>query len=213
MTYKEILSEDFFFNTYSEIEYLKRNYPVNHGFVHVWHVIENAQKLAKMFNLSEKESEILLISATLHDIGYILGREDHAKNGSILACEFLQNKLPDNEIEMVCNAIASHGGKEQENYENRINLCLILADKFDFVGTRYREDNNQPSTKLYSCIKSVELVEVGNELEVKITSTLKTLEKELEVSSFYSKFKEVLKKAEKAINKKINLKFMYTNEV
>ena len=74
----------------------------------------------------------------------------------------------------------------------------------------YREDNNQPSTKLYSRIKSVELVEVGSDFEVQITTTLKTLEKELESSSYYTKFKEVLKKVEKAINKEVNLKFIDT---
>ena len=41
-----------------------------------------------------------------------------------------------------------------------------------------------------------------------INKLIENLEKELQVSSFYTKFKEVLKKAEKAINKKVNLKFM-----
>ena len=48
MTYKDILSGEFFFDIYSEIEYLKRDYPVNHGFVHIWHVIQNA-KNGKMY--------------------------------------------------------------------------------------------------------------------------------------------------------------------
>jgi HD superfamily phosphohydrolase YqeK len=157
ITYRDILNTDFFFNTYSQIEVMKRDFPVNHGFMHVWHVTKNCKKLAELFNITEEEKRLLMISAVLHDVGYIKGRENHAKNGAILAKEFLNDKMSKNEIEKICTAIGNHGGDCSEVFNDNISKCLILADKLDFDNTRYRYDEqHKESTLVYLSIEKVD---------------------------------------------------------
>ena len=45
MNYIDILNSDFFKQTYLQIEELKKDYPVNHGFIHIHNVINNSKKL------------------------------------------------------------------------------------------------------------------------------------------------------------------------
>lgn len=142
MIYQDILNSDFFKSTYSEIEEKKKDFPVNHGFIHIANVLGYAQELADIFALSYKEKELLLLACTLHDIGYLLNREQHPQIGADLAREYLQNKynLNDKDIETICNAIKNHGGKLEYEFKDKVSLCLILADKLDFSTTRYSED-------------------------------------------------------------------------
>ena len=39
------------------------------------------------------------------------------------------------DIKIISNAIKNHGGKEESNYDNIISICLIIADKLDFINT------------------------------------------------------------------------------
>lgn len=142
MIYQQIMQTQFFNDTYSKIEELKKDFPVNHGFIHIDHVIDNAEKISKAFNLTERQRELLLIAATLHDIGYLIGRDDHPKNGAILAKEFLIGKynLSNKEIDIVCQAIANHSAKNPDECRDIISLCMIFADKMDFISSRYSDD-------------------------------------------------------------------------
>ena len=200
MTYQDILKSDFFFETYSKIEFEKRNFPVNHGFVHIWHVLCNARKLAKFFNLNAHEEELLYIACTLHDIGYIMGREDHAKNGEIAARQFLKDKLPQEDIDTICTAIANHGGHEQKDYEEKVSLCLVLADKMDFVKTRYREDEKHASVKSFMTVEDVELVKKPEKIELEITSNDPQLLLDNNNSYFFNKLKLVMEKLSHALS-------------
>lgn len=205
MTYKDILSSDFFFETYSKIEFEKRKFPVNHGFVHIWHVLSSARKLANLFELSSYEKELLYIACTLHDIGYLRGRDNHAENGAILAKDFLKGKLPEKDIELICSAIANHGGHEQKDFEENISLCLVLADKLDFVKTRYREDENHASVKNFMTVEKVELVDKGSHFELQITSTSPEMFEGFDGSYFFNKLKLVMEKLSNAKKKKVQI--------
>ena len=207
MTYKDILQSDYFFNTYSQVEVLKRDFPVNHGFMHVWHVIKNGRMLAEMFELSEEEKRLLLIACTLHDIGYIKGRKDHDISGAELAKEYLNGKMEKNEIETICNAIANHGGDEPENFQDKVSKCLILADKLDFDNTRYRPDPNFSSVDMYLSIERVEFVKSETGFNFNIFTTNIDYFKEYKEQHFFKKLIRVFENFEKVTKQKINLVF------
>jgi len=206
MTYKDILQTDYFFETYSKIEFLKRNYPVNHGFVHIWHVIKHAKNLAEIFKLSEKEKQLLLIACALHDIGYLNGRDEHAVNGAHAAKMFLQGKLCEDEINIICNAIACHGGKRLEDYYNNVSMCLILADKFDFDKTRYREDDNHVAIKMFMSIEKTELKQIDGGYNFEVYTTDISLFNNINSDYYFVKFNQILNNLYKARKIKIEIK-------
>lgn len=208
MTYLEILSSDFFWDTYSQIEYMKNDFPVNHGFVHVYSVIKWCKKLSEIFQLSEKEKELLLISATLHDIGYTHGRDDHATYGAIDAREYLDGKLAKEDIDRVCSAIANHSGKKIEDYIDNVSMCLILSDKFNFEKTRYRLDPNYPSTKKMSTIENIELIKNDEDYDLVITTTTHDLKDTMSENYYLNKLQKKLDILYDAKNIKINIKII-----
>ena len=142
MIYEKIMKTNYFKNTYKKIEELKKDFPVNHGFVHINNVVENSKHLAKVFELSQDETQLLLVSAVLHDVGYVISRDLHPEYGAELASEFLRNNniLNDSQIQIVSNAIKNHSGKSIDDFQDKISTCLILADKMDFISKRYSDD-------------------------------------------------------------------------
>lgn len=206
MTYKDILQSDYFFDTYSQIEFLKKDFPVNHGFVHVWHVVKWAKTLSQFFHLTDEETELLLIASVLHDIGYLNGREEHAKSGAIDAKAFLQGKTSKN-IERICSAIANHGGEDAECFKDNVSMCLVLADKFDFDKTRYRHDDNHKSVNLFLTIEKTELVSVDGKNYFKIHTTNPEIFTDLQNNHFFKKLNRVLDNLFVSRNIKIEIKF------
>lgn len=164
MNYKDIQKTAFYNDIYSKVEELKKDYPVNHGFLHVNHVLSNAKKLSKTFKLNNNQKRLLYIACALHDIGYLKGRENHAESGKEMASEFLADKgFSQKDIFIICDAIARHGGKELDDYKSPISLCLVLADKLDFVGSRYNPNIvGYPVNPIYLAIQKLDL-EVGED--------------------------------------------------
>ena len=203
MDYIEIQNMDFFKNSYSKIEELKKDFPVNHGFIHISNVVENSKKLARLFNLSLEETEILLISSVLHDVGYLEGRDCHPEKGAILVKEFLKNNFNFNEskIERICKTIANHGGKSAEEYSDVISLCLILADKIDFISKRYNSDfEKYPNVKPFLTIKSTYFEKIDNKLIFHIETTDKNLFLKEVGSYYYEKLPKVFENVKKVYN-------------
>lgn len=172
--YTEIIKDDFFIESYKKIEFLKKDFYVNHGFLHINHVVENAKNIAKLFNLSKEDTNLLLCAATLHDIGYLKEyRHSHAINGATIANEYLIKKDVDEvSREKICKAIAHHGGKAEYDFDSAISTCLILADKIDFVASRYSQDASKyPKVIPYLNILKTELNLENNALILTITTT------------------------------------------
>lgn len=209
MNYKDILKSEYFKAVYAEIEELKKDFCVNHGFIHVYKVIENAQYLAEIFQLSSKQKELLLIASALHDIGYLKGRDHHAENGSILAREYLKDKVCNEDVEIICRAIACHGGKDESDYIDPVSLCLILADKFDFSKQRYKEDQNEPLINVFLSIEKVLLGKIDdNKFDLQIYTTDKSYFVDLTNDYFFNKLNKVLDKVRNACGYNINIKIL-----
>lgn len=205
MTYRDILASDYFFETYSKIEFSKRDFPVNHGFIHVWHVIKNAKYLSKLFDLNAHEEELLLIASALHDVGYLEGRDDHAKTGAIKAREYLSGKIPESDVDIICRAIASHGGHAECDFECKVSRSLIMADKLDFERTRYREDHAYKSVTVFLSVEKVELIKREDSYEIEVLTTDKTLFDGDAHSFYFNKLQSVLEKLSKVLKKNIDI--------
>jgi len=207
MNYNDVINSDYFKETYAKIEELKKDFYVNHGFIHVNAVIENAKHLANVFCLDKKQTDLLLMASALHDVGYLMGREEHAKNGAKLALEFLTGKLPNSDVDLICNAIASHGGKENGDYVCPISMCLILDDKFDFSKQRYVDDGKEhKGLPLFKSIEKIELKkESPNKFKLCVFTTNKQLFENLEENYFFQKLFVVFEKLEEVCGHHIEL--------
>lgn len=186
MNYIDIINSNYFKQTYSKIEELKKDFPVNHGFIHINNVINNCKRLAKVFSLDNKQEELLLVAASLHDIGYLNGRDDHAYNGGLLVKDVLKSLNFNNEdIEIISKAIKNHGGKNEEDYNDVISMCLIIADKLDFINTRYDKNKlSEDYLKTFPNIIDTFIDYLNNEIILNIVIN-KNFSKETFTSSSY----------------------------
>lgn len=206
MNYIDIIESDFYKNSYQKIEELKKDYPVNHGFVHIKNVLKNAKDLANIFKLSNMQRKNLYIACALHDVGYLNGRENHAKAGSEIAKDYLnKNGFLQKDIEKICNAIACHGGKQLSDYKDNVALCLILADKLDFAWTRYNPLD--PSVKLFLAVDRVKF-------EKNDSATIKVyLKDDIDIQEFESaytnrKLKKVLEFLTEVLNMPAKIQYI-----
>lgn len=210
MNYEDILKSDYFNETYKKIEELKKDFYVNHGFIHINGVIKNAKYLADIFCLNQKQKDLLLIASALHDVGYMLGRENHASNGGKLVYEFLKDKMVEEDVNLICRAIACHGGKKEDDFLCPISLCLILADKLDFTKERYKDDGKEhENLPLFKSIEKVILTkEKNNNFRLKIYTTNKELFKNLNNNYYFEKLFEVFRKLKNVYSYEIKVDFI-----
>lgn len=194
MNYIDIINSDYFRQTYSKVEEIKKDYPVNHGFIHINNVIKNAKRLAKTFKLTKNEKELLLVACTLHDIGYLSGRDDHAQNGSIIAKEILKIwDFNNSDIEIITNAIKNHGGKQKEDFQDRVSMCLIIADKLDFINSRYDKSKLKESyLKIFPNINDTYLDYKNNKLILNIFINQNFSLEDFQESNYYNKLNNFL---------------------
>ena len=76
-----------------------------HNFIHTEDVVNAAADIAKVTELSDEDTELVLIAAWLHDIGYSVSYEDHETHGKEMASKFLEGKLPESDINIILDAI------------------------------------------------------------------------------------------------------------
>lgn len=170
MNYKDIMNSEYYFTTYSRIAEIKKDYPVDHAFLHIRHVVMYAKNLAKIFKLNNHQRKLLYIACTLHDIGYLDGRESHAKSGSERAKVYLTglNKFSTSDIELISSAIVNHGGKELSDFSEPVSMCLAIADKLDFAGSRYKNINPKYDFSNYKKIVKNEFVVIDGKIQLTI---------------------------------------------
>ena len=217
MNYIELYNSDYVKETYNKIEELKKDYPVNHGFIHINNALNNAKIISKILEFSDKETDLLLIAVVLHDIGYLLGREEHAKNGAILALSYLTNNtnLEQKDIIRISKAISSHAGLQKDDYKDNISIGLILADKMDFSKSRYDRYlcSFMEKYKIFLSIDNIKLEKIDNIPTVVIYSKDIDIESKLNDRNIYVRLKEVLKNINEYTNYKIDLKISSKEEI
>ena len=79
---------------------------VYHGPAHTCEVVEAAKFLGHKAELNDKDMEILQLAAWFHDVGFVVGYDNHEENGLKIARKFLEdNNYPESDIQTVLNAI------------------------------------------------------------------------------------------------------------
>lgn len=113
----------------------------NHDIQHWVTVSNTAKDFTTLAGGSHHEVQLAIIAGLLHDCGLICGEKHHAANGAQIAKAFLEARyygnnapLSDNDIALICHAIANHGdGKETKSI---IDAAIIFADKIHVTKDR-----------------------------------------------------------------------------
>jgi|AntRauTorckE5430_2_1112549.scaffolds.fasta_scaffold06240_2 predicted metal-dependent HD superfamily phosphohydrolase len=103
-----------------------------HNYNHTLSVVEGVSQAAEILNLSDYETEVLIVSAWFHDIGYLYTRTEHEAK----SIEIMQNALRPNYIHLIeiattCIA-ATKVGVIPEN-----SLAALLKDVDVAFGSAY----------------------------------------------------------------------------
>jgi len=77
-----------------------------HNLRHTQRVVESTKELIEGENISDEESEQLLVAAWFHDLGYTKSYTDHEEQSCLLVKDFLaEHKMSVSFSEIVCSLI------------------------------------------------------------------------------------------------------------
>lgn len=109
-----------------------------HNLNHTQRVVKSTQELQDAHKLEDKEKEVLLLAAWLHDTGYTKGHEEHESSSCKIAKEFLEKEGYDKEnIKQVQDCImATQMVYEPKNLSEQI---IRDADASHFAQKSYIE--------------------------------------------------------------------------
>lgn len=109
-----------------------------HGFRHVSQVSDSAGRILTELGHSEEQVQLARCAGFLHDIGNLVGRQDHTRSGAMLAYPILRRLgFTPYQAGIVMGAIGSH---EEEDAPplNPVCAAVIIADKADVHRSRVR---------------------------------------------------------------------------
>lgn len=77
-----------------------------HNLRHTQRVVKNTKELLDAYDLGEKENEIIILAAWLHDTGHTEGYENHEEKSAAIATKFLEEKqYGANDVQQVARLI------------------------------------------------------------------------------------------------------------
>ncbi|HDZ05465.1 hypothetical protein LCGC14_0071140 [marine sediment metagenome] len=96
-----------------------------HNLRHTQRVVNSTKELIEGEHIGDKESELLLVAAWFHDLGYTIAHNNHEEHGCKLAKDFLtKNNCPTPFIEHICSLIMA----TKKNYSPTNELEKIIRD-------------------------------------------------------------------------------------
>ena len=109
-----------------------------HSFAHVTRCAQVAADLLSRLGYEDRQVELARISGSMHDIGNVVNRVDHAQSGAVMAFRILDKMgMAPEDVAVVVTAIGNHD--EGTAYPvNAVAAALILADKSDVRRSRVR---------------------------------------------------------------------------
>jgi metal-dependent HD superfamily phosphatase/phosphodiesterase len=109
-----------------------------HGFRHAQLVSSISRQVLSRLGYTERETELAAIAGYLHDLGNVVSRRDHGRNGALLAAPILfELGMEPAEVATIVGAIGNHED-EVGQAVNAVAAALILADKSDVHRSRVR---------------------------------------------------------------------------
>lgn len=124
-------------------EHLNRIGYTEHGYRHANLVAEISFNILDRLNYPKRECINASIAGFLHDIGNLLGRDNHWQAGALLSQGVLTDLGMDIEdVVIIMNAIANHE-EEVGDPTTSATAALILADKADVHFSRVRNPDRK----------------------------------------------------------------------
>ena len=167
------------FSTALLTEDLDPNY-LYHNLKHTQRVVKSTRQLIAVHDLSDEDTEILLLTAWLHDTGYSQGNEEHEEKSARIAEEFLSKEgYPQAGIKKVQDVI-----RATKRYYSPVNLLEEIirdADASHFGKKSYMETCEQLRQEL----RLLGIAEYST--EDWLDANLKMLRKEHEFYTQYAK--------------------------
>jgi len=114
---------------------------VYHNLIHTEHVVKHAEAIALNYNLSGDDLLIVQIASWFHDVGYLLGQDNHELRGAALAAEFLRsNQVDPGIIQSIQECIMAT--RMPQKPETLLQKIVCDADLYHF-GSDTFEDRNK----------------------------------------------------------------------
>ncbi|MBP94267.1 MAG: phosphohydrolase [Flavobacteriaceae bacterium] len=112
-----------------------------HNYTHTARVFKSINEIIEHTDLTDKEVEILRLSALFHDTGYIKSRKNHEEESAAIASAFLsKNDVHPSIIDSVCNCILAT--KFSDVPTNKLDKIIRDADASHF-GKDYFEEASE----------------------------------------------------------------------
>lgn len=109
-----------------------------HNLKHTHDVVDAALEIGARCKLEEKDMEIVLMAAYLHDIGYSKSNQEHERHSMALSQDFLtKEQVPARIIEQVTQCIEAT--KMPQNPKNKREQVLCDADLYHLADKSYLE--------------------------------------------------------------------------
>lgn len=151
ITHKDILNDNRIIEIIKNID-KNNNFYMSHGINHINSILKIIDELCILFDISEKNRELIKISGILHDIGRGIDNDHHEIASSNFARTYLKDKLDINDIDIICGIIENHSWKS--NKSNKLEEILCFADKIDFSNRRL-EDNYREKYNFVSVLEKI----------------------------------------------------------
>lgn len=139
----QMLNDEEIVSKYRSIDETNQT-PSNHGMKHIMGVLALADRLGKLFNLTEREMLMLKTIETLHDIGQVGGvRAGHWFKSAEFARNYLPSKkiFTDEELEIIYSAIETHDEfLDYSKFQSKLSWFTAFIDKLDISKTRLEDD-------------------------------------------------------------------------
>ncbi len=109
-----------------------------HNFLHTQRVVESAKEILDNAQVNKEESEIVLLSAWFHDIGYVKGTNEHEQRSAAIAEKFLlENDYENKKISLIKNCIVATKLDQEPN--SFLEEIIKDADTSHLAKTYFRE--------------------------------------------------------------------------
>ena len=109
---------------------------VYHGIDHTKQVVSNAILIAEKENMDEKSTQLLILAAWFHDLGYLIDYENHEQKSAAVAKEFLSGQgLDEADIQLISAAIMAT--KFPQTPESPVAKALCDADMMHLTSINF----------------------------------------------------------------------------
>lgn len=137
---------------------------IYHNYTHTERVLRSTREIIENSNVTEREAEILELTALLHDVGYTKGCDGHEEESVKIATDFLEKKDVDKDIidsvvdcimatkfdtkptskleKIIRDADASHFGKKYFNEASEfLRKELEVQGRKTYTPAEWRQEN------------------------------------------------------------------------